>query len=195
MISLVNDFSAILDTCVLLPIALCDFLLRLAEDPALYKPRWSREILAELERNLQGPRFGLTPEKAQYRIACMESAFPEALVIDYESLTSSMPNDPKDRHVLAAAIYGKADAIVTQNHRDFPIEQLRRLGIVRLTADEFFTHQWYLDEDLVTGKFEAQALQYKKDVRVHLALFRRTAPKFTSLITKSLGREEEPEKA
>ena len=141
MISLVNDSSAVLDTCVLLPISLCDFLLQLAEDPSLYKPKWSRDILAELERNLQGPRFGLSPEKAKYRIACMESAFPEALITDYDALVSSMPNDPKDRHVLAAAVYGKADAIVTQNRRDFPEEQLRRFGIGRLTADEFLTHQ------------------------------------------------------
>lgn len=98
MISLVNDFSAVLDTCVLLPISLCYFLLRLAEEPLLYKPKWSKDILAELERNLQGPRFELSAEKAKYRIACMESAFPEALITDYESLVSSMPNDPKDQH-------------------------------------------------------------------------------------------------
>jgi hypothetical protein len=100
-----------------------------------------------------------------------------------------MPNDPKDRHVLAAAVYGKADAIVTQNRRDFPEEQLRRFGIGRLTADEFLTHQWHLDEDLVLNKFKGQATQYKKDLRVHLKLFSRMAPEFTALVA---GRVLEP---
>src|ERR1700683_5594329 len=120
MISPVNEFSALLDTCTLLPISLCDLLLRLAEEPAMYRPRWSLQILEELERNLQSPPFNLTPEKANYRIACMESSFPEALITGYEPLIDGMQNNENDRHVLAAGVCGKVDAIVTLNSRDFP---------------------------------------------------------------------------
>lgn len=141
MISLVNEFAALLDTCTLVPISLCDLLLKLAEDPALYQPKWSREILGELTRTLQGPKFNLTPEKAAYRIACMESAFPEAAITGYESVTPSMPNDSKDRHVLAAAVCGKVDAIITLNTRDFPLKSLSEFGIERLTPDQFLVHQ------------------------------------------------------
>jgi hypothetical protein len=111
MISLVNEFSVLLDTCTIVPISLCDLLLRLAESPSMYLPRWSPEILEELVRTLERPPFSLASEKAAYRIACMESAFPEALITGYESLTESMPNHSKDRHVLAAAVCGRVESV------------------------------------------------------------------------------------
>jgi len=41
---------ALLDSCVLVNFSLCDTLLRMAEPPQLYGPRWSEEILAETLR-------------------------------------------------------------------------------------------------------------------------------------------------
>ncbi len=190
MISLVNDFSAVFDTCTLLPISLCDLLLRLAEDPALYKPKWSPEILEELRRNLQGPKFNLDSAKAEYRIACMQSAFPEALITGYESLSESMPNDKGDRHVLAAAVYGKADAIVTLNVRHFPEECLRQFGIERLSPDKFLTHQWHLDGDLVKNKIRSQAGECGKNMSAHLDLLAKMVPEFAGLVRKSLGPQD-----
>jgi len=190
MISLVNEFSVILDTCTLLPISLCDLLLRLAEDPALYKPKWSPEILEELRRNLQGPKFNLDPAKAEYRIACMQSAFPEALITGHESLSESMPNDKGDRHVLAAAVYGKADAIVTLNVRHFPEECLKQFGIERLTPDKFLMHQWHLDEDLVRSKMRAQAAGCGKNMSIHLDLLAKMVPEFAGLVRASLGPQD-----
>ncbi len=55
---------AVLDACVLIPMPVADTLLRLAEPPALYEPRWTNEILAEVTRTLVG-RFGKTREKAR----------------------------------------------------------------------------------------------------------------------------------
>jgi hypothetical protein len=52
MITQTNAFVVVLDTCVLAPMPLCDTLLRLAEDPAFYMPRWSAGILDELRRVL-----------------------------------------------------------------------------------------------------------------------------------------------
>src|SRR5437879_5512278 len=116
MISLINEYTVLLDACVLVPISLTDLLLRLAEDPALYSPRWSRDILDEVEHNLHS-KFGLSKEKARYRIACMESAFPEAMVTGYEPFIGTMENHEKDRHVLAAAVRGKTAAILTSNSK------------------------------------------------------------------------------
>jgi hypothetical protein len=51
MISLINEYTVLIDACVLIPISLTDLLLRLAEDPPLYTPKWSAGILDEVERN------------------------------------------------------------------------------------------------------------------------------------------------
>ncbi|MCC6362388.1 MAG: PIN domain-containing protein [Bryobacterales bacterium] len=48
--------------------------------------------------------------------------------------------DPNDRHVLAAAIRGRADVIVTRNVRDFPADVLDRFGIESQHPDEFVVH-------------------------------------------------------
>jgi predicted nucleic acid-binding protein len=188
MISLVNDFSPLLDTCTLAPISLCDLLLRLAEAPALYKPKWSEGILEELSRVLRSPKFGLDEAKVRYRIQCMKSAFPEAMITNYEFLVEAMPNNEKDRHVLAAAVHGKVDAIVTLNTRDFSVEHLQRFGIERLTPDDFLTHQWSLDESLVLNRIRAQADECGKDIRAHLNLISKMVPKFGSLVCSSLSR-------
>lgn len=81
---------------------LCDTLLRLAEDPAFYIPKWSDDILRELRSTLQ--RMGYPAAQADRRVAAMETAFEDARVNGYECLVDSMTSDPKDRHVLAAAV-------------------------------------------------------------------------------------------
>ena len=58
--------AVVLGTCVLAPMPLCDTLLQLAEEPALYSPRWSRDILCELRSTLQ--RMGYTTSQADRRI-------------------------------------------------------------------------------------------------------------------------------
>ena len=42
-------YTAVLDACVLVPIALADTLLRVAEK-GLYRPLWSERILAEAQQ-------------------------------------------------------------------------------------------------------------------------------------------------
>jgi hypothetical protein len=73
---------------------------------------------------------------------------------------ANMTNDEKDRHVLAAAVVGKSDAILTANSKHFPPECLKPFGIERLTPDAFLLHQWHLDSALVERKVWEQAEQY-----------------------------------
>ena len=64
-----------------------------------------------------------------------------ALVTGYEDLIPGLQlPDPNDRHVLAAAIRGRADVIVTANLRDFPAETLAEFGIDAQHPDEFVLH-------------------------------------------------------
>jgi len=58
--------------------------------------------------------------------------------------------DPNDRHVLAAAIRGRADVIVTANLRDFPTEILAEFGIEAQHPDEFALHLLDLAPGIVT---------------------------------------------
>ncbi|MDR1187954.1 MAG: PIN domain-containing protein [Bifidobacteriaceae bacterium] len=127
--------TAVLDACVLVPIALCDVLLELA-DAQLFKPLWSETILAETRRTLVRKR-GLPVERAERRLAHMRTAQPDALVTGFEHLITAMTNDPKDRHVLAAAVRARSKMIVTENLADFPPESVTPHGISVITADVF----------------------------------------------------------
>ncbi len=62
----------------------------------------------------------MSDEQAETLSAAMSTAFPEALVQDYESLVSSKPNQEKDRHVAAAAVKANAEVIVTSNLKGLP---------------------------------------------------------------------------
>lgn len=75
-----NEYAAVLDACVLAPMSLCDTLLRLAEQPAMYRPLWSKQILEEVGAALR-KKIGLTEAQCNHRIAQMRSAFPEAELI------------------------------------------------------------------------------------------------------------------
>ena len=58
--------------------------------------------------------------RAAYRIREMRRSFLGAEVQGYESLAEAMACERKDRHVLAAAVRGDAEVLVTFNIGDFP---------------------------------------------------------------------------
>jgi hypothetical protein len=65
-----------------------------------------------------------------------------------------MENDPKDRHVAAAALKAAAQVIVTSNVRDF--KNLPE-GIEAQTPDEFLCNLFGLGPDRMVGIVKAQA--------------------------------------
>lgn len=109
-------FRVVLDACVLYPMHLRDVLLQAAAE-GLYQVYWSREILDEATRNLIA-NLQIAESQATHLIAMMSGAFPEAVVTDYEHLVAAMRNDPKDRHVAAAAVKAGAQVVVTELVRD-----------------------------------------------------------------------------
>ena len=121
-----------LDANVLVPYNLMSVLLTMAED-GLFIPRWSQAVLDETSRALV-EKLGLPRDDVTRRIQAMTEAFPEAMVTGYEHLEATVNCDPKDRHVLAAAVAAGADALVTVNLRDFPTDEMDRL--------EIDVHQW-----------------------------------------------------
>lgn len=138
-------YTAVLDANVLYPALLRDVLLSLA-DADLYSAKWSAHIRNEWTRSLLRDRPGLEDRVAAAAQA-MEDAIPDCLVSGYEHLIEGLKlPDPDDRHVLAAAIAGHADAIVTWNEKDFPKEILDPFGVEVQTPDEFVLNQLMLEK-------------------------------------------------
>ena len=114
----------------------------------------------------------------------MQGHFPEALVNVPEEIIqafSGLP-DPKDCHVLAAAILSKANVIVTQNTKHFPKEYLEKYGVLCHSADDFLIHQYHLDPQQVLGKLDEQAANFREE-RSHLVqTLAKAVPKFSELV-------------
>jgi hypothetical protein len=137
----------ILDACVLYPAPLRDLLLWLALS-GLYRPRWTEMIHEEWMRSLLKERPDLTRDRLERTRDLMNQAVPDCVVAGFEGLVAglSLP-DRDDRHVLAAAIHGGAETIVTYNLTDFPADVLASHGIQPQHPDEFIAH--LLDVDAV----------------------------------------------
>lgn len=178
-----SEYAAVLDACVLVPAVLCDTLLRLAEEPATYRPFWSEHIMAELARALE-TKLHRTPEEISYRQSEMNKAFPEAMVRVPASLAGGLEciPDEGDKPVLAAAIVGHANVIVTQNTKHFPMECLDPYGILCQSADDFLIHQFTLSEQIVLDKLDDQAAAIARDRSYVIAGLRKCAPGFVQRI-------------
>lgn len=114
---------------------LCDTVLRLAERE-LFRLLLSDDVLDEATRNLVADGR-CTIENADRRRRNIKSAFDDCFVSDYHELIDAMACGAKDRHVLAAAVVGGADQIVTINVKDFPKASTDPYGMEVVSPDTF----------------------------------------------------------
>jgi hypothetical protein len=155
-----GNFTAFLDASILYPAPLRDLLLELAVAD-LYRAKWSDAVHEEWITAVLENRPDLTRAQLERTRHLMNAHARDALVTDFEQLIDGLElPDPGDRHVLAAAIKGRADLIVTANLRDFPAEKLGRWGIEAQHPDEFLTHQFHPSQPVF--------LQAVKRVRLRL---------------------------
>lgn len=152
-------WTALLDANVLYSITLTDALLEVA-DTGLYRPTWSARIVDEAARNLKHRTQAKSHFAVDRRFSAMERVFPDAGVLDYESLESAMCCHEGDRHVMAAAVRARADVIVTDNLRHFPVECLGRFDLDAQSADEFLVHNYHVRSDLVFARLSAKVASY-----------------------------------
>ena len=145
---------------MLYPFTLRDTLLRCAER-YLYQPYWSDQILDEATRNLV-KNTTMSQAQADHLMSAMNKAFPSATVADYSDLEAAMRNDPKDRHVAAAALKAGARVIVSANISDF---QELPDGFEVQTPDEFLGHLYDLDPNLMVEIIREQAADLKNPPR------------------------------
>ena len=141
-----SGLIALLDANTIYPVPIRDYLLRLA-GLNLYKPKWTNRIQEEWIAGLLKNRPDLKRENLEMTRDAMNSAFPDANVENYEELIGglSLP-DNKDKHILAAAIRGGADVLVTFNLKDFPRDYLESFDIDIRHPDEFVSNLIILDQ-------------------------------------------------
>lgn len=86
-------YQVILDACVLVNAALRDTLLRIAEPPRLYLPRWSDDIILETTRTLES-KMGVTRDQTAYLVDELRKHFEDAWVEGYEPFIPSHGKSP-----------------------------------------------------------------------------------------------------
>ena len=155
-------YTALLDACVLFPVAVCDSLMSVAAT-GLYAPKWTQRIEDEWTRSLE-QTSGRPPGAYTVRRDAMRDAAPDWEVPEHAwsriAPCLQLP-DPDDVHVLAAAIAGHADCIVTANLKDFPEDALAPFGIQVIHPDEFLIAQMDLDSLSVLAAFKEQRARLK----------------------------------
>jgi predicted nucleic acid-binding protein len=141
---------AALDACVLFPTVLREILLGVAQ-AGVYEPLFSERILQEWVRATAklGP---LAQMQAEGDALLTRTQFPRAMVREQPGLQARlMLPDPDDLHVLAIAIAGHADCIVTFNAQDFPRHVLAAEGLERRDPDGFLWQLWSDEPEAVAG--------------------------------------------
>jgi predicted nucleic acid-binding protein len=176
--------QVVLDACVLATFSLCDTLLRLAETPSLYAPKWSAEIMAETVRTLDA-RLGWPAQLTSYFQSELLSHFGDAWVTGYEPLITRMTNDEKDRHVVATAVSCGASIIVTFNLRHFRKEHLDPWKVIALHPDSFLRALYQQEPAVVRAKLRMQASDRKRTLPELLTILAATVPAFVEQIQSS----------
>jgi hypothetical protein len=171
-----SQYTVLFDANVLYPAPMRDALMQLAVTD-LFKAKWTADIhrgwIDALLRN-EPHRERAALERTR---DLMDMATRDCLVTGYEALVPALIlPDPDDRHVLAAAIVGRCDAIVTQNLKDFPPEALALFGIETQHPDDFFRNQLSLAPGLVCSAL--------RKVRARLKNPRKSVDEYLSILTQ-----------
>jgi predicted nucleic acid-binding protein len=125
------------DANILFSRMLRDYVIYAAGEGAI-EVHWSRQILAEMSRNLR-ENLGFSHEDTS-RLEQLINDYIEYALLDVDPVhlaaVEAVEMDAEDRHVLAAAISADADILLTENTKDFPAEWMAERGIELLTAGQ-----------------------------------------------------------
>ena len=157
-----NRYTALLDANVLYSVAISDALMEVAAT-GIYAAKWSNAIDEECVRNLAKNKNRAEADfhtrRDSMHDACPDWEVPEEGWKLIEPCLT-LP-DVNDRHVLAAAVAGHADSIVTINIKHFPASVLEPLGITALHPDEFLLQQLELEPLVVLPAFKVMRARLK----------------------------------
>ncbi len=170
-------YTVVIDACVFYGMLKTDALMSLCER-GLFAAKWSERIEEEWIRNLSAD-FPKDNAKILHRRDVMRKCVPD-WQISPDGIASiehclEIP-DLKDRHVLAAAIVGHADCIITDNVKDFGTETVAKYGIEIIDTDSFIVSQIDLDE--------YQSLVALKEMRMRWRNPEKSAEEFCAVFEK-----------
>jgi predicted nucleic acid-binding protein len=155
-----NAFTALFDACVLYSQTLRDVVISLARTD-IFHARWTAHINEEWSRALLSKRPDRAPQVAR-TLELLGEAVEDWEITGYEHLIGGIVlPDPDDRHVVAAAIVGRADVIVTLDLSHFPAEALAPYRIDVQLPDEFVVHQFDVSPPLAVRAFRAMRARYR----------------------------------
>ncbi len=131
--------AVFVDTNALYSTALRDIFIELAA-AGVIRLYWSQTVIDELNTAILKQRPQTPVHRIATRTAAMNYTLPTAMVVPNpeRKLKATLP-DPKDAHVLAAALDAGCSLIITFNLRDFPTAELQResVPIRAVHPDEF----------------------------------------------------------
>jgi hypothetical protein len=154
---------AVLDACVLFPIATTDALMSLGA-AGFFRAKWTRRIehewMGALERRQPGLAGRLGIRRDAMRDAIPDWEIPKRAWLPL-STTISLP-DPDDCHVVGAAIAAEADLIISANVADFPSDVLQPFGLRVSHPDAFIVELWSVDRRLWVQTFASMKRRLKR---------------------------------
>ncbi len=135
----------------------------------LFRAKWTATIHDEWIRSIVRRRPDDQQDELRRKLlrtaSLMDSAIPDSLVVGYESLISGIKlPDPDDRHVVASAVFAKAEVIVTFNLKDFPADSLRAFNVQAQHPDDFVLSLIDIDQNAVceAARKQRENLQHPK---------------------------------
>lgn len=159
-----TGITALIDANILFSPTLRDLFIEMSCDQ-LFHARWTEKIHDEWTSAVKKQRPDIPSEILEEMRCLINSSVPDCLISDYEALISDITlPDENDRHVLAAAIAGQCNFIVTRNIRDFPRKRLKEYDIQALAPHEFI--KFFSLDDVVNSAYKAlEKLPYINQAR------------------------------
>ena len=144
-------------------LVVADALMSLAT-AGLFAAKWTARIetewMAALELKRPDLKGRLQGRRDQMREAIPDWEVPEAA---WQACAGGLHlPDRDDVHVLAAALAGHADCIVTANLKDFPADCVGPLGLEVIHPDQFIVAQWDLEQLVAVAAFKRMRARWKR---------------------------------
>lgn len=143
-------------------------------------------MLAEVHRTQVG-KLGWPTDLADSFQTQLCAAFPDAAVVGYESLLPALGNDPKDRHVLAAAIHSDCPLILTFNLKHFPASALNPWKITASNPQDYLLVLYEMEPTQITACLGEIAGRRRIEVQDVLIRLGKTLPTFAQRLLDDLG--------